>query len=147
MRHLRTETKVFVPAEEAWAKLTDFPSYPEWNPFISKLEGDISEGGSIKIGIFGVTLNPRVQRLVEDSNSSSFELRWLGHIGIPGIADGEHYFRLQADGERSARLVHGVRLTGILIPLLGLCGLFRKSEKGLLAMNEALKARVRSAKS
>ena len=137
MKHLRTEIRIAAPVERVWAVLTDFAAYPEWNPFITELEGDISEGGKIKARLMGMTVKPRIQRLDADR-----ELRWLGHLGVPGIFDGEHYFRLERRGADATRFVHGERFTGVLAPIFGLFGLFKKAERGFRDMNEALKERA-----
>lgn len=141
MKHLRTEIVIAAPVETVWATLTDFASYPNWNPLITSLEGDISEGGKVEASILGMTIKPRIQRL--DANS---ELRWLGHAGVPGLFDGEHYFRLESRGEGSTRFVHGERFSGLLIPIFGIIGLFGRTERGFIAMNEALKARAEGKK-
>jgi hypothetical protein len=125
------------PIEKVWATLTDFDAYPRWNPFITRLTGDISEGGKVEARLMGMTINPRIERLEENT-----ELRWVGHLGVPGIFDGEHYFRIEANKDGSTRFVHGERFTGVLVPIFALIGQFKKIERAFVDMNEALKARV-----
>ena len=137
MKHLRTEISIEAPSEKVWSTLTDFDAYPRWNPFITKLKGDTTEGGKIEARLMGMTIKPSIQRMEENT-----ELRWLGHLGFPGIFDGEHYFRVDNQGKGATRFVHGERFTGILVPIFALFGLFRKTERGFVSMNEALKARV-----
>ncbi len=137
MKHMRTETTMAASVEKVWATLIDFDSYPRWNPFITKVTGDISEGGKIEAQLMGMTIKPRIERLEENS-----ELRWVGHLMVPGIFDGEHYFRIEANKDGSTRFVHGERFTGILVPVFALLGQFKKIERAFVEMNEALKARV-----
>ena len=125
------------PIEKVWATLTDFDAYPRWNPFITRLTGDISEGGKVEARLMGMTINPRIERLEENT-----ELRWVGHLGVPGMFDGEHYFRIEANKDGSTRFVHGERFTGVLVPIFALIGQFKKIERAFVDMNEALKARV-----
>ncbi len=33
MKEIHTEIEINAPAGKVWRVLTDFPSYPEWNPF------------------------------------------------------------------------------------------------------------------
>ena len=69
------------------------------------------------------------------------ELRWRGRFLLPGIFDGEHYFRLEAAAPGVARLVHGERFSGLLVPLFK-SSLDRETRAGFEAMNAALKTRV-----
>ena len=45
------------------------------------------------------------------------EFRWLGKLGIHGIADGEHFFVLTANDDGTTRLRHGERFSGVLVAL------------------------------
>ena len=137
MKHMRTETTMAASAEKVWTTLIDFDAYPRWNPFITKVTGDISEGGKIEAQLMGMTIKPRIERLEEN-----VEVRWLGHLMVPGIFDGEHYFRIEANSDGSTRFVHGERFTGVLVPIFTLLGQFKKIERAFIEMNEALKARV-----
>jgi hypothetical protein len=70
------------------------------------------------------------------------ELRWIGHLLIPGIFEGEHRFLIEEAGPGRVRFVQSERFGGILLPLL-----WRKlrdggTAKGFGAMNEALARRV-----
>jgi len=77
-------------------------------------------------------MKPKVIR-----SQTARELRWLGHLGVPGIFDGEHYFQLQPGPDGGTRLVQGEKFTGFTVPLFG--GVLRKSEKGFEMLNQALK--------
>jgi uncharacterized protein YndB with AHSA1/START domain len=44
MNQLHTEIEINGPAERVWAVLTDFASYPEWNPFIRQVSGELNIG-------------------------------------------------------------------------------------------------------
>ncbi len=139
-RLIKTETVIKAPAERVWAEMTDFASFPDWNPFVRKAQGRLEPGEQLKIQLrldhgLPMTFKPRVT-VVEPER----ELRWLGTLPVPGLFNGEHIFRLEpAEGERS-RFLHGERFTGLLIPFMG--GVLTKTERGYRLMNEALKRRV-----
>ena len=122
-----------------------FPSYPLWNPFVRSIEGSPRAGETLKAFIQpvesrGMTFRPRVLRAVPDQ-----ELRWLGHLWLPGIFDGEHFFKIEPlDHGHRSRLIHGERFAGLLVPLLR-NNLDRGTRAGFDAMNHALKARVEGA--
>lgn len=83
-----------------------------------------------------MTFRPKV--LVAEPNT---ELRWLGRLLIPGLFDGEHYFRLSSLGSNRTRLVHGERFSGVLVPFAK-SSLESATRAGFEAMNKALKARA-----
>jgi hypothetical protein len=68
-------------------------------------------------------------------------LRWLGHLGIPGLFDGEHRFLIEPVGPNQSRFVQEERFSGLLVPLI-LRFAATSTRRGFEAMNSALKARV-----
>ena len=128
-------------AEEVWETLTDFSRYAEWNPFVTSARGEPAEGARLTLRIEppggkAMTFRPRV--LVARSDR---ELRWLGRLGPPGVFDGEHWFRIDEEGERSVRVTQGEHFRGLLVPLFS-GSLDRNTARGFEAMNRALKERV-----
>ena len=83
-----------------------------------------------------MTIKPKV--LVFESAS---EFRWLGHLLIPGIFDGEHQFHLESiEGDRT-RFVQREEFGGLLVGLV-LRSVRDSTTEGFEAMNQALKERV-----
>ena len=142
MRELRREIEIDASPERVWAVVTDFAAYPEWNPFIRSISGELHEGAKLEVrieppGARATTFRPTV-RAVEPSR----ELRWLGRM-LPGLFDGEHSLRIEPlDGGRS-RFVQSERFSGLLVGLFK--GTLTKTEVGFEQMNAALKARVEQA--
>ncbi|MGP8078120.1 MAG: SRPBCC family protein [Thermoplasmata archaeon] len=127
-------------ADAVWKVLIDFPRFPEWNPFISRIVGLPTPGARLLVDLGARdspkrTMRPRVLRAVEDQ-----ELRWLGKLGFGGLFNGEHSFRIEAISPSKVRFVQSERFTGLLVPLLR--GVIRGAEAGFEAMNSALKDRV-----
>ncbi len=69
------------------------------------------------------------------------ELRWLGHLLLPGLFDGEHYFQLAALANGHTRFVQGEKFSGILVSLFAV-RLGVSTKAGFVAMNAALKDRA-----
>jgi len=67
--------------------------------------------------------------------------RWLGHLFIPGLFDGEHAFRLELAGAGLTRLRQSEQFRGILVPLLPRA-MYERTRQGFEAMNRALKEQV-----
>jgi hypothetical protein len=141
---IRSEIDLDAPVEKVWAVLTDFASFPEWNPFIRRISGTLSVGAKLNVflgtsGTRGMRFRPAVMSVVPNS-----ELRWLGHLGIPGLFDGEHIFELVPQGRNRTHFVQREQFRGLLLPLLKR-NLIRDARRGFDEMNAALRARVAGA--
>jgi hypothetical protein len=142
MRELSTEIEFDGTPEATWTVLTDLQAYPEWNPFIAKVEGELRVGAKLDVRLQpvderGITMHPTV--LVAEPGR---ELRWIGHLMIPGVFDGEHRFRIAEAGPGRVRFTQSERFGGILLPLLWKKLRDGGTAKGFRAMNEALARRV-----
>jgi hypothetical protein len=88
-----------------------------------------------------------MRRLAEALRPSVLEvvpgrtLRWLGHLLLPGVFDGEHHFEIEPLGGNRCTLVQQERFSGLLVPLLAK-SLDEHSVAGIRAMNVALKERA-----
>jgi hypothetical protein len=143
MRQITSEISIQVTPERIWNVLTEFQAYPEWNPFIRRASGNPHVGERLEIFAQppdgrGMTFRPTV--LKAEPNQ---ELRWLGHLFMPGLFDGEHFFQIQPLDDNSVRFVQGETFSGLLVPFFG--GMLRSTERGFNEMNLALKARAEAA--
>ena len=140
MREETTDIVINATADSVWDALTDFESVPAWNPFIKQISGDIEMGSRIEVRLQppegrGMTFRPTV--LNAEPNR---ELRWIGRILIPGIFDGEHYFRIEPQADGGVRFIQGEKFTGVLVPFFG--GIIKNAVRGFKEMNSALKDRA-----
>ncbi len=144
MKELRTEIEINATAERVWQVLTDFASFPEWNPFIRRASGEARPGARLEVfiqptGANGMTFRPTVLRAEQNR-----ELRWLGRLLIPGLFDGEHIFTIESLGENQVRFVQQEKFRGLLVPLMAR-GLDRDTRRGFEEMNQAIKERAEQA--
>jgi len=144
MKEIHTEIEINAPAEKVWKVLTDFAAYPEWNPFVRRGEGEVRVGARLHVyiqpsGGKGMSFRPTV--LVADPNR---ELRWLGHLWVPGLFDGEHSFSIEPLSEGRVRFIQRERFGGLLLPFLSKT-LDGDTRRGFEEMNRALKLRSESA--
>ena len=135
-KYFHTSIDIGAPREDLWSILVDNKTYPEWNPYHVKVEGEMSVGSRLDVKILKpngetVEIEPYVLRLQPQR-----ELAWGG--GIKGIFYCEHVFLLTALDESSTRLVQKEQFSGIAIPFASLDTI----EEGYELMNEALKARA-----
>jgi len=144
MKQLHTEIEIDASAEQVWELLTDFASYPEWNPFIRSIGGRPAPGERLQArleppGGRAMTFKPEV--LMAEPNR---ELRWLGHLLVPGLFDGEHSFTIQPLEDNRVRFVQRETFKGLLVPLFAR-SLESNTQRGFEAMNHALKERAEAA--
>ncbi|BDD08456.1 hypothetical protein FUAX_08880 [Fulvitalea axinellae] len=130
---IKTEILINAPVSKVWKVLTSFGEYPRWNPFLTLLEGDPVEGGRISVTLSKMTFRPRVLAYRENS-----EFRWRGHLLMPGIFDGEHWFKLRETESGETMLTHGETFGGVLVPVFR-SKLLGETKTGFEAMNWALK--------
>jgi hypothetical protein len=140
MRTIDTSIDIDAAPAAVWAVLADTGRYPEWNPFVRSLSGDLHAGARLTVqigppGKSAMTLKPKVLAAVPGRG-----LRWVGRLGLPGIFDVEHAMELEPLPEGKTRFHHHERFRGVLVPFVG--GVLRDTERGFTAMNAALKARV-----
>lgn len=140
MRTLEARIDIDAPVDRVWAVLCNTAAYVEWNPFIRRLEGVLQPGSRLTVRIeppggSGMTFKPTVQA-VEPNQL----MRWLGHLLLPGVFDGEHSLRLEAINRDRTRFIQSERFSGLLVPLLG--SPLARTQRGFEEMNQALKERV-----
>ncbi|HEV7618193.1 MAG TPA: SRPBCC domain-containing protein [Burkholderiaceae bacterium] len=137
MHRIETQIEINAPAERVWSLLMDFPSYPRWNPFIRSIEGNPMVGQSLNVliqppGSKAMRFRPTVLK-VEPNR----EFRWKGKLLVPGLFDGEHYFKLEPKPGGGLVFRQGEVFSGLLVPLLKR-SLDGATRQGFIAMNEAL---------
>ena len=140
MRELTTEITIAAPPERVWAVLTEFETYPDWNPFITRVEGEAVIGSRLDAdlkpeGRKATRIRPTVVEVEEGRL-----LAWLGHLGVKGIFDGRHRFEVTPGPDGGTRFVQSERFSGILSrPIMAM--IEKATEAGFRMMNEALRDR------
>ena len=142
MRELTNQIEFDGTPSEVWDVLADLPAYGEWNPFMREIEGEVRVGARLRvrlapIGERGITMHPTV--LVAEPGR---ELRWLGHLLLPRIFDGEHVLEIHEVRPGRVRFLQHERFRGVLLPLLWKKLRDGGTAKGFAAMNQALATRV-----
>ena len=138
MREIMTTIEIAASPERVWRVLTDFASYPKWNPFIRSIEGRLQKGSRLSVRMQlprggEHAFSPVVVKAIPGA-----ELRWRGKLFINGLFDGEHVFLIVPQGRHSVRFIQREQFSGWLVPLVML-GIAGKTRKGFKEMNRALK--------
>ena len=127
--------------EEIWSVLTDFDSFPNWNPFMRWIKGDLKEGAKLEVriqpsGTRGTTFKPTVLKV-----DPFKELMWIGHLWISGLFDCEHILKIEFIGKNRARFDQKEIFNGFFVRLLSK-SLDKDTLRGFNEMNKALKEKV-----
>jgi hypothetical protein len=135
---LNTEIEIKASPETVWSLLTEPSRFPEWNPFIHRLQGELKVGQKLVVflqpsGSRGMEFKPVVLK-VEPNR----ELRWLGRLILPGLFDGEHIFQIEPLGDGRIRFRQREIFSGVLVPLLK-NWLDTDTRRGFNEMNQKLK--------
>ena len=140
MKELFTEIDINASSDKVWNVLTDFHSYPDWNPFVRELKGDVQVGKRIEIVLQPPnrkesSFKPRVIKLVPRR-----EFRWYGSLVFSGLFGGEHIFEVHPYEPHRVRFVHREVFKGVLVSVI-LRNIGAYTRAGFESMNEALKKR------
>ncbi len=160
MYDIVTHIDLHVSAARVWAALTDFASYEKWNPVIEMVDGSAREGEQLRMKLRREALSQPVAGALGALKSFAFrswcalngmriavrvtkllperELRWVGALPIPGTFQGEHFFKVTAQGDGGVRFTQGEHYAGLLEPA------FRDvmeavNRQAMNAVNQALK--------
>jgi len=141
---LSTEIVIAASPDKVWSILSDFSSYPEWNPFVVYIQGRLEKHAKLDVklrppGGPAMKLRPQVTTLLPGK-----QLAWTGRVLVPGMFDGEHRFEVWPLGSERTLLIHAERFRGLLVPILKNT-LEGGTRAGFEAMNEAIKERAEAA--
>ena len=140
---VRVDTDIHATADRVWAVLVDFAAYPQWNPFVTSLEGEVREGAHLRAGMsIGGKIIPAevdLSRVVPNR-----ELAWTGGFTPRFLLNAVHAFRLEPLGAGAVRLVHEEVIGGLLSPVM-MWRLGKDLREQFQRLNDALKQRAEGA--
>jgi hypothetical protein len=136
---VRHDLMIDTTPERVWAVLTDFASYPEWNPLVRSFEGELHEGARV-LAVFEPMPGRRVRaRPTLTAVDKPRRLAWAGKVGLEALMRGEHSYELVPRGG-GVELVNREVFEGLLVPLAR--PLLRRTQAGYVRNSEAIKARA-----
>jgi len=137
-KEIKTEILINARPEKVWAVFADFNNYPNWNPFIKLLSGEVKVGNKINVTIQPHDAKPmsfKPKILVFETNK---EMRWIGRLFFAGLFDGKHQFELIDNGNGTTTFKQSEVFKGILMPFFTKKKM-ENTRKGYEAMNQKLK--------
>lgn len=140
-RTVQADILIDRPPADVWTVLSNSAAYPDWNPFITRVEGDFREGATIRIvlgtGSDSAVFEPTVLLVRPDQ-----DLCWRGNVWVRGLFDGKHCIHLRAV-PGGTHLEQTERFSGLLVGRLT-SDVIEDTRRSFQAMNAAVKQRVES---
>ncbi|WP_286707522.1 SRPBCC domain-containing protein [Flavobacterium sp. 38-13] len=134
-KEIKTEIVIQATPEKIWSILTDFENYPNWNPFISTIEGNAVRGNKIKVSIHPPGGKKMTFRPIVITKKDEKELSWRGKVLFRGLFDGEHKFELIDNHDGTVTFIQSEKFKGLFVWMFNP----KKTKEGFNRMNEKLK--------
>jgi hypothetical protein len=137
---VQAEIQIDAPPSRVWEVLLDLPAYPEWNPFVLGMVGELGERSTLRIRLGlpegdETAFDAVVIKCVPES-----ELRFRSITIHPWLLEREQFWQLHPLGDEGCRFVQGMDLSGALLKLGGKTP--ERMARGFVYMNQALKRRT-----
>lgn len=132
---------IYRPPADVWKVISEGAAYPDWNPFITRVDGDFREGATIRIvlgtGPDSMVFKPTVLLVRPEQ-----DLCWRGSVWIRGVFDGTHCIHLTAV-TAGTHLEQTESFSGLLVGRLTK-DVIEETRRNFQAMNAAVKQRAES---
>lgn len=138
MKEVDNEVEIHASAERVWQLLTDFASFPRWNPFMPQVRGEATAGKQLEVTFQPVRVLAMRARPIVLKAEPNRELRWREQLLFPGLLDIEHIFTLLPLATDRVRFTQRQTHTG-LFSSFPASRRYAELRRGFRAMNEALK--------
>jgi len=109
----RVEVTVQAGAERIWALLTDAQGFPRWNSTVARIEGEIREGGTLRVHVPGTdrVFTPRITGVVRNER-----MTWTG--GFSPVFKGVRTFEVHPRSDGTTEFTMAERFSGLMIPFV-----------------------------
>ena len=141
MKEIRAEIQIASTIDKVWAILMDLPNWPNWNPIVNRIEGNLQVGSELSItmcdskGKNGKSYKAIITSL-DEKNKFSFIATMMGKF----MFSADRIIEL-GNSEGGTLLIQREIYTGIMV--LMFWGKLSTQAKAMLnSMNEALKKKA-----
>lgn len=139
-KEIKTEIIINASRERIWKVLTDFEAYPQWNPFVVRIEGKPIIGTRLKNTLQNGEKQFQFKPIVTSVEPGK-SFAWLGSLFIKGLFDGHHSFELEDLGNSQVKFIHSEQFSGILSGFI-LKKIGADTKLNFIKFNKAIKKRA-----
>ena len=139
MKKIETEVNINSSIESVWEIISDLGCHSDWNPFLTKIDGNLIEGSSVRITVQLGNNKPEIAEPILKKLIPKKEIHFL--MNKWPLIKGEHYFIFESISDTETKFIHGERFYGLL-PMFLWWKLKPLFTQGFNDMNQALKNRV-----
>jgi len=136
MKEIKSSVMIKAPAERVWAKMIDFPSYSNWNPWIKSMTGEPGSENTYSVtvqppGKGATSFRSKVAR-IEEGKEVLLQGKLKG-----GLVKDDHLLSVEPIDPGRSIFFQSVVFSGPMVALSG--STIQAYKKGLEEMNAALK--------
>lgn len=135
VKEIKTKIIIHSSPEKIWIILNDFQNYPNWNPFITYVNGKVEKGNEITINIKPPNGSKMVFKPTILTKTENEELVWQGKVLFKGLFDGTHKFELIENGDGTTTFIQSEKFSGVFVFFFNP----QKTQNGFNEMNQKLK--------
>jgi hypothetical protein len=116
---IRTEMVLPASPEHSWQVLSDFASYAQWNPYLTRVEGTLAAGETVSFTLVDENFaEPLDLAATLGEVTANERFYWVGRLGIQGLFDTRHVFELSPRDDGNTDLFHYEEFRGVIPALL-----------------------------
>lgn len=136
-KKIETEITIKASPKKVWEILTHQNDYPNWNPFIKKLDGKLKVGERLKVIIQPENSSKMTFKPIVLDYKENKLLKWKGKLIVGGLFDGTHTFELMDNKNGTTTFKQSEIFEGVLVQFFNL----NPTKAGFKRMNSELKKR------
>ena len=113
----RTTFPIDAPSEVVWGVLVDFERYPEWNPSLPSIAGDLQVGSTVSMTLaMPGRPSPKVKAELTEVAAQQ-RLVWHGNVGADWLFAGDRQFVIEPGDGETVLFTHVETVRGLLFPV------------------------------
>lgn len=113
----RTTFPIAAAPGTVWDVLTDFARYPEWNPSLPSISGELGSGATVTMTLaMPGRPSPKVKAQLGDVEPGR-RLTWHGNVGADWLFAGTREFLIDPQADGTVLFTHVEDVRGLLFPV------------------------------
>jgi len=138
----RTDFEINASDAQVWAVLVDFDKYPDWNPSLPAISGELREGSTVSLTLGMPGKSPVKVKAKFEEVETNKKLTWRGNVVGGWFFSGYRVFEIVALAEKKVRFTHVEDIGGVLAPIFKIAMGASNIQQSHDEFNQSLKQRV-----